>query len=131
MRFKLKFITLLVSFLASIPLALAAPLDIFKSIVKLEFLKDIGLLTKAVDPIIGFTFILVFLLLFALLHMLLKSFVPGRIGIILALITIALFYIAYKKNWSYWWIKMIKIILIIATIILLGFGWFSYNIVYI
>ena len=53
------------------------------------------------------------------------------IAIILALITIALFYIAYKKNWSYWWIKMIKIILIIATIILLGFGWFSYNIVYI
>ena len=50
------------------------------------------------------------------------------IGIIIALITIALFYIAYKKNWSYWWIKVIKVILIIVTLILLGFGFLYYSV---
>lgn len=50
------------------------------------------------------------------------------IGIVLSIITIVLFYIAHKKNWKYKWVKAIKIILIIATIILLFFGWLSYNI---
>ena len=49
-------------------------------------------------------------------------------GIILALLTIALFYIAYKKNWSYWWVKLIKVILIIVTITLLGFGFLYYGV---